>query len=290
MPTFDTHVKFTPADMETTQLEPCTHEEVDTRILIHVADYVAHGYRTVTIRTTDTDVVVLAVAAVLDLDIPELWVAFGTGKTFQYIAAHTIASNLGHRKAAALPLFHCLTGCDTTSSFAGRGKKTCWDAWNICDSLTDSLLNLAKAPVTLDLSDLQTIKKYVVLLYSRTCGLETMNEARKHLFAQGSRSLENLPPTEAALLEHCKRVTYQGGYIWRQILTHVPVLPNPSDWGWTMTEHGWYPHWTALPEASRACQELIRCGCKETCRGLCKCKKNELNCTELCACQGGCAH
>lgn len=56
--TFDMHVKCTPADMDTTQLEPCTHEEADTRILIHVADWVAHGNRKVTFRTTDTDVVV----------------------------------------------------------------------------------------------------------------------------------------------------------------------------------------------------------------------------------------
>ena len=56
------------------------------------------------------------------------------------------------------------------------------------------------------------LQGFVVLLYSRTCDLNNVNEARKQLFSQGSRTLENIPPTEAALLQHCKRAVHQGGY------------------------------------------------------------------------------
>ena len=35
--TFDTSVKFTRVHKDTTRLEPCTHEEADTRIMLHVA-------------------------------------------------------------------------------------------------------------------------------------------------------------------------------------------------------------------------------------------------------------
>ena len=38
-----------------------SHEEVDTRILLHVKDAMNSGYKDVMIRTVDTDVVVLAV-------------------------------------------------------------------------------------------------------------------------------------------------------------------------------------------------------------------------------------
>ncbi len=145
--------------------------------MLHVADCVAQGYGKITIRTVDTDVVVLAVSIVAKLDISELWVAFGTGKTFRYIGAHTIASNLGQYKSAALPLFHSLSGCDTVSSFAGRGKKTCWDVWRIFEPLTETLMNLAEAPSQLQLAELQTLQQFTVLLYSRTCGLLTVNEA-----------------------------------------------------------------------------------------------------------------
>ena len=79
------------------------------------------------IQTVDTDVVVLAVAAAQGLKAgDELWLAFGTGKSFRYLAAHEISATLGPEKARALPVFHALTGCDTVSSFAGHGKKTAW--------------------------------------------------------------------------------------------------------------------------------------------------------------------
>ena len=55
---------------------------------------------------------------------------------------------------------------------------------------------------------------FVVLLYNRTCDLINVNEARKQLFCQGLRILETIHPTEAALLQHCKRTVYQGGYVW----------------------------------------------------------------------------
>ena len=159
--TFGTGVKCTRVD--TSKLEPCTHEEADTRMMIHVADCVAQGYTKVTIRTVDTDVVVIAVSVVNPLHLQELWIAFGTGKTFRYIGAHTISSNLGPQKSSALPLFHSLTGCDTVSSFSGRGKKTCWDVWNTFERLT--LLQVVKTPVLhVGSDDLQNIQRFTVLL------------------------------------------------------------------------------------------------------------------------------
>ena len=47
----------------------------------------------------------------------------------RYIPAHAIAQSLGQSKAMALPAFHALTGCDTTSTFFGKGKKTAWSVW-----------------------------------------------------------------------------------------------------------------------------------------------------------------
>ncbi len=52
-------------------LLPCSHEEDDTRILLHVQDVVRQGYSKVLIPTVDTDVIVLAVTAAGRLDIEE---------------------------------------------------------------------------------------------------------------------------------------------------------------------------------------------------------------------------
>ncbi len=45
-------------------LAPSTHEEADSRILLHLQDAVKQGYSKVSLRTVDTDVVVLAVTSV----------------------------------------------------------------------------------------------------------------------------------------------------------------------------------------------------------------------------------
>jgi len=76
-------------------LQPCSHEEAD-RILLHVKDAMNSGYKDAIIRTVDTDVVVLAVAYIQDLEnIGNLWIAFGTGKDFRYIPVHELARSIG---------------------------------------------------------------------------------------------------------------------------------------------------------------------------------------------------
>ena len=101
--------------------------------------------------------------------------------------------------------------------------------------------------------------------------------------------MKAIPPTRAALEQHVKRTVYQGGYVWGQSLIANPVLPSPTSWGWMKTSDDLYvPNWTILPEASKACYELVSCKCKKGCVKNCKCKKLALECTALCACAGEC--
>ena len=64
-------------------LAPCTHKETDTRIILHLEDAVKEGNTKVSIRTVDTDVVVLAVTSAQCLNNAEVWIAFGTGGCFR---------------------------------------------------------------------------------------------------------------------------------------------------------------------------------------------------------------
>ena len=73
-------------------------------------------------RVADTDVVVFAISVVEEIKVEELWVPFGTGKHFRYIAAHAIVSSLGADKSRALPAFHAVTECDTVLFFGWKGK------------------------------------------------------------------------------------------------------------------------------------------------------------------------
>ncbi|KAJ8351860.1 hypothetical protein SKAU_G00233360 [Synaphobranchus kaupii] len=109
-------------DLDT--LAPCSREEADSCMLLHASHATQHGHHQMFIHIVDTDVVVLTVFAASQLPAGcELWLAFGTGKSFRYLAAHQIAACLGPEMSCALPMFHALTG------FAGHGKKTVWSTW-----------------------------------------------------------------------------------------------------------------------------------------------------------------
>ena len=204
------------------------------------------------------------------------------------IPVHAVAASLGPAKALALPIFHALTGCDTVSFFRGRGKKTAWDVWSVFPELTPVLQTLSSSPEDIAEESMSVLERFVVLLYDRTSNLTKVNEARQELFCKKSRDLERIPATRAALKQHVRRAVLQGGLVWGQTLSPTQVLPCPSEWGWEHKGQQWSPHWTALAQAKNTCYELIKCGCKTTCRGRCKCSRAGLSCTGLCNCGGNC--
>ena len=239
--------------------------------MLHTAHCAQDGYHRVQIRTVDTDVVVLAVAFYMEIEnLQELFVAFGTGKHFKYIPIHTIARKLGPLKSRALPMFHSITGCDTTSSFGGKGEKTAWEAWQACPSVTDAFIELSKKPCMISDACFKEVERFIVVMYQRTSELSSCDEARRHLLTCG-RSMENIPPTTDALFHHVKRCVLQAGYCWAQTLIVCPFMPSPSQWGWNQQGDFWVPHWMSLPEAAKGCRELKRCNCKVNCVGCCTC-------------------
>ncbi|KAK5916100.1 hypothetical protein CesoFtcFv8_001632 [Champsocephalus esox] len=127
---------------------PCNHEEADTRIMIHLLDALEHGL----VRTVDTDVVVILIGKFHTLltkyPTADIWVAFGTGKSYTYHHINTICHTLGKDRLTALPVFHCFTGCDTTSAFCRKGKKSAWDAWNSYPEVTQAFNYMAANPHT----------------------------------------------------------------------------------------------------------------------------------------------
>ena len=132
------------------------------------------------------------------------------------------------------------------------------------------------------------LERFVVLLYDRTSDIMNVNNARKQLFTQKSRSLENLPPSQEALKQHLKRACFQSN-CWNKALLSNQVLPSPADWGWKLGATGWEALWTILPEASLSCYELIHCGCKKGCTtrhvNVSKLLSNAL---PFCSCYGKC--
>lgn len=74
-----------PAGADLSMVAPCTQEEADTRLYLHVAAACFAGHRRLIIRTSDSDVVVLGVSAFVSIGqaIDELWIAFGSKQRFR---------------------------------------------------------------------------------------------------------------------------------------------------------------------------------------------------------------
>ena len=70
---------------------------------------------------------------------------------------------------------------------------------------------LASTPYAVD-QCLELLERYVVLLYDHTSSLTAVNQARKELFTHKGRSIEGLPPTQAALIEQQHTNLVTAGY------------------------------------------------------------------------------
>ncbi len=103
------------------------------------------------------------------------------------------------------------------------------------------------------------IERFVILLYDRTSDLLNVKEARREMFGNKQRSIVNCPPTLEALKQHVRRAVLQV-YGWIKAPECNPESQDNADWGWVKGPSGWTPFWSVLPEAMKACYELIMCG------------------------------
>lgn len=278
------------------QMPVSDQEEADTRMCLHVADAAKKGARVIMVSTVDTDVVVILIGIYFQLVkmyiTLQLWVAFGKGKNFRYFHINSICSELGEDRSCALPFFHAFTGSDTTSQFLGKAKKSCWECWRSCPSVTEAFMypNVHPyEPMSAISPQFELIEKFICKLYDRSSGSSSVNDLRRDLFPRKTPMMQNLPPTQAALIEHTNRSVYQAS-IWLQCLEAEQKLPSPVRFGWAKQNNQWQPVWTTQPEVSKTCRQLIKCGCKAdpVCTRKCVCKSTGLKCTALCYCRGLC--
>ena len=109
--------------------------------------------------------------------------------------------------------------------------------------------------------DIAVIESFVISLYSVSCTLMDVNQAREKIFAQSSRTFEYLPPTKAALVEHIRRTTHQAGYVWGSPSSPSKCcLAQSSGVGSNLKPAGYH---SGLPSnrAANAMNVLISCEC-----------------------------
>ena len=164
----------------------CSHEEADTRIVVHIARALEQGAKTIYVRTVDTDVVVILAGAFFDLiatqPLANTWVTFVMGKHYRFYHNIAICSRLGEPQSRALPVFHAYSGCDTTSTFKGKSKKSAWQAWQAFKGVTDTFIHLASHPfetLNVDSESLQKIERLTVIVYDNQCNQFSERDMKK---------------------------------------------------------------------------------------------------------------
>ena len=122
--------------------------------------------------------------------------AFGNGKFFRYIHLNKICQNLGKPKCQALPFYHAFTGCDTTSQFFGKGKKSSWEAWKSYPSATAAFQSVMEHPfreLQFTSPTFEILKCFTCILYEKTTAIAHVNELRQELFSKKTKLMDNIP-------------------------------------------------------------------------------------------------
>ena len=99
------------------------HDEADTRLLFQ-GKHASRTHPRIVIQSPDTDFAVLSISHFEDLQCQELWFRTGVKDRPRFISIHRLHSSLGQPLCEALPAFHALTSCDSTSALQGIGKTT----------------------------------------------------------------------------------------------------------------------------------------------------------------------
>ena len=257
-------------------LSPCNHEEADSRIFTHVLHAAKQNMKSVLIKSSDTDVIVVAVsffARLQDVGLEKLWIEFGQGQSVTWLPIHDMVDHLGPDRSSSMLFFHAFTGCDIVSAFKGKGKKTAWQTWEVYPQVTPIFKKLSQYPPFLDDEDYRVLEKIVITMYDKNSTMDKVEEVRLDMFARKQRSYDAIPPTNAALKQHIKRSAYQAGCIWGQATMCKMQTENPANWGWQKHDNAWQVVWSTLPPIAQSCQQLTKCGCKLECRGRCKCNR-----------------
>ncbi|KAG0721675.1 hypothetical protein GWK47_045992 [Chionoecetes opilio] len=74
-------------------------------------------------------------------------------------------------------MFHSFTGCDPTSAFFGKGKKSAWEAWNAYVEVTEAFNNFMNHPymtVTVNCKQFQLLERFTVIIYNKTSNLDSV--------------------------------------------------------------------------------------------------------------------
>ena len=147
--------------------------------------------------------------------------------------AAEIEPKLGPEICQVLPSLHAMTGCDSVSAFASKGKKKALGIVQLNPVLREFVGSLGEG-VPARVEDLDKLEQFVCALYNdHKCN--SVNKLRYKVFCK-SKNMQShqLSPTRAALANHLKRANYQT-FLWKHAL-EPHMDQDPDGQGWQLKE------------------------------------------------------
>lgn len=267
----------------------CSHEEADTRMLLH-AQHASNTHHCIVIHTPDTDVFLIALSVLTSMGI-EIFVRTGTGNSNRIISLSQIKDNIVSLSASSdddlviksILGLHSFTGCDTVSAFSGKGKIK---PLKLMLQHQPFMELFAMFGTNWELSEdtVTRLESFVCQMYGKN--VDCVNELRHLLFQSRSGKVDGknmLPPCKDSVLLHFKRANYQLN-IWRRCLLPMPDTPSPDGHGWEIERDTITITWNTVQQAPNVLLEMLACECKRKCIPIsCSCIQNNFKCTEACA-------
>ena len=225
-----------------------SHEEADTRMILHCNDVAANSPESsvILVRSPDTDVFILLLRFVRHINQTVLFDT-GTGDKRRLVNVQAVAKDLGDEINLALVALHAFTGCDTTSAFVRRGKVK---PLTLLKKHPEFLPTFHALGSRVEIEDrvFKDLEKFTCLMYGSKLG--DINSLRYEKFIErfsakpgevltsyNGVDMSLLPPCRESLKMHVRRANYQA-LIWKKADQATPSIPGPDGHGWNTNVEG----------------------------------------------------
>ena len=263
----------------------CSHEEADDRVLFHASHAVKCGhFKSVAIASPDVDIFVNSTHhynKLIHNDLEDLWMICGRSSSRVCVPIHDLVCIAGSDLVEVLPASHSLSGCDSASKVATKGK-----AMRVAQTSEGHSLLYRFGRDEISEEMIEDAEKFLLLCVTKH-NVDTFDELRFIVFHEKFQEfdIEKFPPTSASIRQHILRA-YLQCYIW----LHAPFVQNieldPLDYGYTLDDDG-----NLLPTLST---ELpipddfpSPCHCLKCATKVCPCRIREIQCCQYCKCCAG---
>ena len=165
-----------------------SQEEADTRMMLHLTHISQYDFSCAVIASIDADVTFLCLTNDLKFPMP-LFQKCCSETRMNYVDIPAIGNVLGRNVCEALPGMHAITGCDTGSSFAGKGKLSAFQLVKKNVSFQELFATFGLSWEFID-ADFTKLQIFTCSLYGAKKSESDVNTLRYQLFCSKQANIE----------------------------------------------------------------------------------------------------